>query len=572
MVLSERSDGAKAVASPAARRIADQVIDALIRAGVTTVFGVPGGAVVPFFDALYDQPGVRLVCPKHEAGAMFAAAGFARTSGRLTAVFVTSGPGLLNALNGLATAHLDGAPVLLIAGDVSTNLAGRHSLQDGSSHGINVKAVTASLSLASFDVPNAGAAMPMVHQAIAIATSGRCGPVVLNFPLDVASAVHREAKWTSTPRPPLAAKADEIHEIAEALSRATRPLILAGSGVRRGDGAEKLRLLAEHFQVPVMTTPKGKGVFPESHPLSLGVYGHGGHVSSAKYLETGVDVLLVVGSSLSDPATNGWTELLRRPTVFAQVDVDPMLIGRNYAPTHVLIADCAQVMPALAAAAPPKSTRAVHGVVHQRSPQEHRVGDSGLITPERALHELSSELPDDTIFTVDIGEHLIFATHYLRTTRPDGFLAMTGLASMGTSIAGASGAQLAQPKRKVVAVCGDGCFLMAVADVATAAQEGLPIIVAVLNDERYGMVELGTAALYGRTREYPIGPVDITTTARGLGASVATVRAPDEIGAAIQDLWRPDRPLVVDIRIDRSSKMAKSKRFESLLAVTSKAT
>ncbi|MEZ0314238.1 MAG: thiamine pyrophosphate-binding protein [Myxococcota bacterium] len=568
MALSERSSVVPSTSVLPSRRIADQVLDALARAGVTTVFGVPGGAVVPFFDALYDRPEIRLVCPKHEAGAMFAAAGYARSSGRLTAVFVTSGPGLLNTLNGLATAHLDGAPLLLIAGDVATNLAGRHALQDGSAHGINVRATTASLCLAAFDVPNAGAAMPMLHQAIAIATSGRRGPVVLNVPLDVASAVHAESVWASPATTAKTLPADAIRDAARALAGAKRPVIFAGSGVRRGTGAKRLADLAEHLQVPVMTTPKGKGVFSEAHPLSLGVFGHGGHVSSQKYLEAGIDAVLVVGSSLSDPATNGWSDLLRQADTFIQVDVSPSLIGRNYVPTHVLLGECEDILPALLAATPKSTQERKFGVALQRSPQVHAVGDSGLITPERAIHELSKALPEDAVFSIDIGEHLIFGTHYLRTTRPDGFLAMTGLASMGTSIGAAMGAQLAHPDRKVVALCGDGCFLMAVGDIASAAQEGLPIIVAVLNDERYGMVELGTQALYGRTREYPIGPVDIVTTARGLGAAAHVVTKPDELQSVLAAHTDARKPLVLDIRIDRSSRMARSARFDSLLKTT----
>jgi acetolactate synthase-1/2/3 large subunit len=550
------------------RRAADVMIDVLADAGVDLIFGLPGGAIAPLSDALLDHPEIRVITTRHESGAMFAAAAYARATGKIGVVLVTSGPGIFNAMTGLASAHCDGMPVLLLAGEVPRNVFGRRALQEGSSHHLDVVSSCRPITKMSAQVPSADLAPSMLKAAIAKALSGPRGPVLLTLPLDVMSAPIRAPRLAGGVS--VAASFEGatvralIDETAQALSKAKSPLIFVGSGARWGDGPAHVRALAEKLQCPVMTTPKAKGIFPESHPLSLGVFGYGGHPSTTKHLEQGVDVLLTVGSGLGDIATNGWSSLLTATTHFIQIDADATQIGRNYPVTHGIVGDASAIVEKLVERVPTRARLARRlGITQFTDPSRDEHGPEGRITPMRALWELQRSVPDNTMFTCDIGEHLLFAIHYLRAEDRDSFMVMTGLGSMGSSIAGAIGARLGRPDRPVVAVCGDGCFSMNLGDLAVAARDNIPLIVAVLNDHRYGMVEIGHEAVYGRKALYPAGPSDVALMARSVGARAITIdrnhQIPNHDYANLGNV-----PLVLDIQIDRQVKMPKNGRNESM--------
>jgi acetolactate synthase-1/2/3 large subunit len=355
-----------------------------------------------------------------------------------------------------------------------------------------------------------------------------------------------------------------IEEIAELLRDAQRPLLLAGSGLRGGDAPARLRAVAERIACPVATTPKGKGVFPESHPLALGVLGLGGHRSALRYLEAGIDVAIAIGTSLGDLATDGFSPQLQARRALIHVDIDARQIGKSYQPSHAVVAPASEFLAALAdkLGAATLRLRALHGGVE-------RIVLASSSRPDRiaahdAVVEIQAVLPPDTIFTVDSGEHFLFAAHYLETVLPDAFLVMTGLGSMGQSIGAAIGAQLANPGRVVAAICGDGCFAMNAFEVATAAAEGLPIRVFVFNDERLGMVERGHQGVYGRRPEYSTAPLDVCTVARGLGATTLRVDGLGQLDAA-RDILRMTRgPVVVDVRIDPDIAIPKHDRVAAM--------
>lgn len=551
------------------KRAADVLIDILIASGVDTVFGLPGGTIAPLHDALLDRPEVRVITTRHESGAMFAAAGYARMTGKLGVVLVTSGPGILNSLTGAASAYCDGLPVLLLAGEVPRQVFGRNALQEGSANHLDIVGMCRHISKLALQVPRPDVAPAMLKRAIMTALSGRKGPVIMTLPLDVTSAQICVPELTSEVGISYALDSVEmsraIRDAAQALRTAQRPVIFAGSGARWGRAPELLRELAERLQIPVITTPKGKGVFPESHPLSLGIFGHGGHPSSTAYLSGGIDTLLVVASGLTDPATDGWSDLLKPTRDFIQIDADVMQLGRNYPVTQGLVGAADSLLEKLNHRLRlEKRPPAKFGVERYLDPETCEFGPEGRITPQRALWELQKTMPADTIYTSDIGEHLLFATHYLQIDDPQGFLIMTGLASMGSGIAGAIGARLAFPDRPAVAICGDGCYSMGLGDVAVAARDSIPLLVAVLNDERYGMVEIGHEAVYGRRAPYPAGPMDVLQLARGVGAAAKRIEHAGQILELdlIKLLGRG--PVVLDISIDREVKMPKNQRNESL--------
>lgn len=564
-----------AISNEGEKRTADVLIDVLIEAGVEVVFGLPGGAIAPLNDALLDHPGIRVITTRQEGGAMFAAAAYARTTGKIAVVFVTSGPGIFNAMTGLASAFCDGMPVLVIVGEVPRSVFGRRALQEGSSHHLDVVTACRPLTKMAAQIPRADVAPSMLKRAIATALSGCRGPVVLTVPLDVMSQTIRAPRLASAVSVTHCAAAPEmralIGEAARALSAAKRPLLLVGSGARWGQGPARVRELAERLHAPVITTPKGKGIFPETHPLSLGVFGYGGHPSASAYLERGFDTLLVVGSGLGDVATNGWSKLLGPTKQFIQIDTDAMQIGRNYAVSHGLVGDAGTLLGEILRDLPRHPRPCVDfGVRRFTDPSLDEHGPEARITPMRAIWELQRALPVDTMFTCDIGEHLLFAIHYLTARDPHDFLIMTGLGSMGSSIAGALGARLGCPARPAAAICGDGCFAMNIGDLAVAVRERIPLVVAVLNDERYGMVELGHDAIYGRHPEYPAGPMNVPLMARSVGADAVTIERNHEIAGVDFSGLAADRPIVLDIRIDRQVRMPKNARFDSIGAATKK--
>jgi acetolactate synthase-1/2/3 large subunit len=544
---------------PATMRGADLLVQMLEEAGVEVTFGLPGGAISPVHDALLDSS-IRSVTTRHESGAMFAAAGYAQATGKLGVVAVTSGPGCLNAMTGLASAWCDGLPVLLLVGEVPRPAHGKGVLQDGSAHGLQLVEMARHVTKLAAEVPRPSALPHLLKRAIATALSGRRGPVMLTLPLDVLMAQVGRPRLRGSVTMGEVLSASVVEEIADLMIAAKRPLIVAGSGVRAGAAPDRLLMVAERLGCPVVTTPKGKGVFPEDHPLALGVLGLGGHASARRYVEAGVDTVLAIGTSLGDMATDGFQQGLQARTL-VHVDIDAKQIGKSYSPTHAVVASAAELLGALAKHVgerePAGYELELSGVERHELPKSRLVG---TIAPQDAVRELSAILPKDTIYTVDSGEHTVMAIHYLESVLPDQFLVMTGLGSMGQSIGAAIGAQLANPDRTVAAICGDGCFAMNAFEVATAVHERLPIRVFVFNDQRLGMVENGHHNVYGRSPAFPTNPLDICSIARGLGAITLRIDGSGQLEQSANALRGVAGPVVIDVRIDPAIVMPKKDR------------
>jgi acetolactate synthase I/II/III large subunit len=545
-------------------RGADLLVAMLQDAGVEVLFGLPGGAISPVHDALLDSE-IRVITTRHESGAMFAAAGYARASGKLGVVAVTSGPGVLNAMTGLASAWCDGVPVLLLVGEVPRAAHGKGVLQDGSAHGLQIVEMARHITKLSAEVPRPSALPHLLRGAIATAESGRRGPVMLTLPLDVTMGQVARPLAGDAIAARGAVAVELLDEVATLLREAQRPLLLAGSGVRGAPSPARLRAVAEQLACPVATTPKGKGVFPESHPLSLGVFGLGGHRSARRYVENGVDVVIAIGTSLGDLATDGFSPHLQARAALVHVDLDPRQIGKSYSPTHAIVASAADFLGELTMRLGHERTsrlRALPGGVERHVLASSARADR--IAPQDAVIEIQAMLPRDTLYTVDSGEHFMFAAHYLEVNLPDAFLVMTGLGSMGQSIGAAIGAQLAHPDRVVAAICGDGCFAMNAFEVATAVAERLPIRVFVFNDERLGMIETGGETLYGRHPLYPTTPLDVCAVARGLGATSLRITGMGQLAAASAAILGARGPVVVDVRIDPSIALPKLNRVAAM--------
>lgn len=545
-----------------AMRGADLIVSMLAEAGVDVVFGLPGGAISTVHDALIDTS-IRVVTNRHESGSMFGAAGYAHATGKLGVAIVTSGPGALNAMTGLASAWCDGLPVLLLVGDVPRGAQGKGVLQDSSAHGLQIVEMARHVTKLAAEVPRASALPHVLRRAIATALSGRRGPVMLTLPLDVTAAAIAPPKTSG--EVVLGGRLAEsiIDELIDLVRDARRPMIVAGSGVRGGAAPARLRAVAERLRCPVATTPKAKGVFPESHPLALGVLGMGGHLSARRYLDANPDVVIAIGTSLGDMATDGFSPQLQASRALVHIDIDARQIGKSYAPTHAIVASAADLLGEIADRVPALDgplPRALE-VNRQTLPSSHTIG---RIAPQDAIREIQQLLPRDAIYTVDSGEHFLFAVQYLEIDHPDSFIVMTGLGSMGQSIGAAIGAQLAHPHRTVAAICGDGCFAMNAFEIATAVAERLPIRVFVFNDGRLGMVENGHEKVYGRRPQYPTTPLDVCEVARGLGAAVLRIDGTDQLAAAAGTLRDCPGPVVIDVRIDHEIVLAKQDRVSAM--------
>lgn len=534
------------------------------------VFGLPGGPISPLNDALIDSARIQNVTARHENGAIFAAIGHARVTGRVGVALVTSGPGILNGMCALASAHCDGVPLVVLVGEVPRRVQGRNALQDGSAHHLDIRGMVRSISKDGAEVTDPRTAGTLISRAFRLAREGRPGPVVVTIPMDVLTAEAQVAEVTLNPaRLPSDRSPTLPRSVMLALERSQTGLIFAGAGARGAGGPRALRKLAERLQWPVMTTPKGKGVFPEDHPLALGVFGAGGHRSTHDYLRAGVETVLAVGTSLGDLATDGWSELLAPNRTFIHVDLDAANISANYDVSMFVEASVAEFCDAACARLPRpglRTTQSFGGLVTHRDPEASDVGPNGTITPERAIWEIQLAMEEDARILVDSGEHYLYAVHYLRLNHSDAFIAQSGLGAMGASIGAGLGAQLGTPSRRTLVICGDGGFVMAGNEVATAARLGSPVLYFVFDDQRLGMVENGHGDLYGRTPRFTPEPVDLAAFARSMGAGSARVSLPGEIMkldySRLTDRGR--RPGVVVVSIDPDCRMPRNTRTTTM--------
>ncbi|MFT7521019.1 MAG: acetolactate synthase-1/2/3 large subunit [Kiritimatiellia bacterium] len=538
-------------------RVADQLVRCLERADVKLALGLPGGSISPLFDALMDSS-IRTIITRHENGAVFAAAAYARQLERPAVVLLTSGPGVLNCTAALASASADGVPMVILAGEVARSQQGRMVLQDGSAHALDVRGSLRALAKRVIEVPEPSAAMPILQGALQLCMSGRPGPVVLLLPVDVLRAHVPEGQTFELTHPtPAPLNPLLLRSVAHTLQHSERVAIIAGSGCRWGDGPALLERLATRLGAPVVTTPKAKGVLPESHPAHRGVLGIGGHTSADAVFAQPVQTLLALGTSMGDLATHGWWSNLQPTSDFIQVDVDETRLGRTYPPSYALACTVEAFLRALLPRLNPQPPRAPSLPI-QRHPDTTCEG----LHPGRAIAAIQRLLPPTTVYAVDSGEHCFFALHYLHIDQPDGFLSMLGLGSMGSGISGALGLKLAQPGRTVACICGDGGMLMSLGEISTAVQHGLGVVWFVFNDGALGMVQHGHRSLYRRTPSFELGGADFAQAARALGARGFTARTVQDLLDLELNLQRG--PVVVDVLIDGTVQMPKGSRLAVL--------
>src|SRR4051812_31998374 len=529
-------------------RGADALVRALERAGVETVFGIPGGACLPIYDALYDSP-IRHVLMRHEAAAGHAAEGYARASGRVGVAIGTSGPGATNLVTAIADAHMDSTPTLFITGQVKTTLRGTNAFQEADVIGITQPIVKHSIA-----VERADDCAQAVIDALHIARSGRPGPVLIDLPSDIAMAPARDA--TRDPylpgyRPRHRPNGRQVRWAAEALAAARRPVLYAGGGVVQADAADELRALAAACGAPVTTTLMALGAFPASDPNWLGMLGmHGRRV--ANWATDEADLIVAIGARFDDRVTGAIDEFARGAKI-VHIDIDASEIGKIVEVDVPIVGDAKLALAELSRAFRPGPgydewwSRIRGWQAAQPSTTEP---EDGCVDPEAALDTLAGML-GDAIVTTDVGQHQMWAANRLRFDAPRRWITSGGLGTMGFGLPAALGAQAAAPGTPVVCVSGEGSFLMNVQELATAVEEALPVKVVLLDNASLGMVRQQQDLFWGgRRTAVALGTSpDWELLARAFGVAVRSVGDGDELPEALDATLAEDGPALLHVRI-----------------------
>ncbi len=532
-------------------------VDGLIAEGVQHIFGIPGGVVIPIFDALYDAP-LHVVLTRHEQGAGHAADGFARASGDVGVCLVTSGPGATNLATAIATANFDSVPVVAFTGQVSTHLIGNDAFQEADTTGI-----TRPITKHNFLVKRIEDLGHTIKAAFHIARTGRPGPVVVDLPVDVSKATTDLPLPTSVDlpgyKPNVTGNLRQIRLAAEALDRAERPLIYAGGGVIIAGASPELRQLAEAANIPVTTTLMGLGAFPEDHPLALRMLGMHG-TAYANFAMQHADCILAVGARFDDRVPGKLDEFAPRRECIIHIDIDPSSIAKNIPVDSPVVGDAKGILIELVKLVKRVERAEWHRTLDdwkKKHPLAYDRGahssTPGLIKPQYVVEQIHEVTDGNAIICTEVGQNQMWAAQWYTYTQPRTFISSGGLGTMGFGFPAAIGAQVACPDRVVFDIAGDGSFQMNIQELATAVREKLPVNVAILNNGYLGMVRQWQEMFFNRRYSSTVladGNPDFVKVAEAYGAKGILVEHTDQVRPALEDAVATDGPVILDFRIN----------------------
>jgi acetolactate synthase-1/2/3 large subunit len=528
------------------------LVEGLQREGVETIFGYPGGVVLPIYDELYDSS-LRHILVRHEQAAAHAADGFARASGRVGVCLATSGPGACNLVTGIATAYMDSVPMVAITGQVPTSLLGNDAFQES-----DITGITLPITKHNYLVKRTEDLGHVLREAFYIAGTGRKGPVLIDLPKDVSNKPIEYEFPEPEPvtlrgyQPTLRGHAKQIEKAIELVFEAERPLIYAGGGVISSDASAELLAFAETMGIPVTTTLMGLGSIPCDHPLNLGMLGMHG-TRSANYAVTESDLLIAIGVRFDDRVT-GKLDTFAAQARIIHIDIDPAEIGKNKKVDIPIVGDVRLVLQDMLARIQKKKayeswlTR-IRGW-KDKYPLSYR--KDGTLRPQYIIEQLSELLKGEGIIVSEVGQNQMWAAQFFCFTKPRTWITSGGLGTMGYGFPAAMGAWFARPDQVVFDIAGDGSFQMNIQELSTVASNRIPVKVAILNNRFLGMVRQWQELFHDRRYSFTeLPPVEFVKVANAYGVDGMKVESVDEVVPALKAAIASEGPFVLDFRVER---------------------
>ncbi|MDA0563084.1 acetolactate synthase large subunit [Streptomonospora sp. S1-112] len=546
---------------------AQSLIRSLEHAGVDVVFGIPGGAILPAYDPLYDSVNVRHILMRHEQGAGHAAEGYAYATGRPGVCMATSGPGATNLVTPIADAHMDSVPLVAITGQVATPLIGTDGFQEA-----DICGITMPITKHNYLVKRAEDIPRTIAEAFHIASSGRPGPVLVDIAKD-ALQTSVDFAWPQRLdlpgyRPVTKPHGKQVREAARMIAESRRPVLYVGGGVLRAGAAQELRVLAELTGLPVVTTLMARGVFPDSHPQHLGMPGMHGSVAAVGALQK-ADLIVALGARFDDRVT-GKLDSFAPGASIVHADIDPAEISKNRHADVPIVGDCREVIADLVVAVRNDQAAGRQGDyaawwaqldrLREVYPLGYEDPDDGSLSPQHVIRRLGEIVGPDAHYVAGVGQHQMWAAQFIGHQKPGSFINSGGLGTMGFSVPAALGAKVGAPERTVWSIDGDGCFQMTNQELATCAIEGIPIKVAVINNGNLGMVRQWQTLFYeGRysntdlqtaPRDARVRIPDFVRLAEAYGCVGLRCERPEDIDATVEKAMAvDDAPVVVDFTV-----------------------
>lgn len=529
---------------------AEAIIKCLEYENVDTIFGYPGAAICPFYDALYHSK-IKHILTRHEQGAAHAASGYARASSKTGVCVTTSGPGATNVITGIATAYMDSIPLVAITGQVETGLIGKDVFQEA-----DITGATAPFCKHNYLIKSASDIPRIIKEAFYIASTGRPGPVVIDIPVDMQKEfIEFDYPQTTNIRgynPVCRIDLSQIKIAAQAINEAKSPVICAGGGIIISEASRELAKLAEKCKIPVTTTLMGKGSIPSDHDLYLGMLGSHGSAAANNAINN-ADLVLILGARVGNRAM-GNTEKIAAKAKIIHIDIDPAEIGKNISTFIPIVGDIKTVLNALIGEVIPGDTnewckKATLLVVKYAEKYDKPI--EGLIIPEYFLSRLS-KIAKDAVYTTEVGQNQIWAANYLSITKPRRFISSGGLGTMGYGLPSAIGAKIADPDSIVICISGDGSFQMSIQELGTIKQSSVGVKIVLFNNSRLGMVRELQKNLYCSRycnvmlEENP----DFLALVKAYGIKGEQISDNSKVDEAINRMLEDDEPYLLECLVD----------------------
>ena len=544
---------------------AQSLVRSLEHAGVEHIFGIPGGAILPAYDPLMDSTQIRHILVRHEQGAGHAAQGYAAATGRVGVCMATSGPGATNLVTPLADAHMDSVPLVAVTGQVGASMIGTDAFQEA-----DIRGITMPITKHNFLVTDPADIPRTVAEAFHIAATGRPGPVLVDVAKSALQAMTQFAWPTELQlpgyRPVTRPHSKQIREAARLMLESSRPVLYVGGGVIRARAARELRALAEFTGIPVVTTLMARGAFPDSHPQHLGMPGMHGTVAAVAGLQRS-DLIISLGARFDDRVTGNLDSFAPNALVI-HADIDPAEIGKNRLVDVPIVGDAREVIADLLVALQAEAEQGRTGDYEQwvdfcagvkkRYPLGYEKPHDGSLSPQYVIERLGAIAGPDTVYTSGVGQHQMWAAHFVGYEHPNTWINSGGLGTMGFSVPAAMGAKVGRPDATVWSIDGDGCFQMTNQELATCAIEDIPIKVAIINNESLGMVRQWQTLFYNErysnTDLHSKRIPDFPKLAEAYGCVGLSCESEAEVDSVIEKAMSiDDQPVVVDFRVHRDA-------------------